>query len=213
MSAAKRMIELLKLNVGKEISRDNLAAVAKISDWPRTIRNLRQNDGWDIRPTNVGYILHSLKRKETGKKRKAISTKLRYEVLHRDESKCKRCGRTPDDGIKLHVDHKIPVEWGGKTTVDNLWTLCDICNQGKKNWFSDEDSNKMKQIMTLGSGYRRLAALFELNPNKFLTSTKISLVADIQDWPRTLRDIRQKEDMNIKPKVVNKERGYIYYPS
>lgn len=210
MSAGKRMLELLKLNVGKEVSRNNLAAVASISDWTRALRTLRQNEGWDIKATQNGYILNSLKQKDTGKKREAINAKLRYKILHRDESKCQRCGKTPDDGVKLHVDHKIPVEWGGETIIDNLWTLCDICNQGKKNWFSDEDSNMMKQIMTLDSGYQRLTALFELNPGTFIDSTKISLVAGIQDWPRALRDIRQKKNMSIKHKIVNKERGYIY---
>ena len=38
---------------------------------------------------------------------------------------------TAKDGVKLHVDHIIPVYKGGKTTMSNLQTLCDRCNLGK----------------------------------------------------------------------------------
>ena len=60
-----------------------------------------------------------------------MSAKLRYNVLKRDGFKCTICGRTQDDGVKLHVDHIFPVSKGGKTEMSNLRTLCDECNLGK----------------------------------------------------------------------------------
>lgn len=78
--------------------------------------------------------------KKSDKIREPISQKLRHQVLQRDHSKCRRCGQGPEDGVKLMVDHKIPVDWGGKTDLENLWTLCEPCNLGKKHWFSDEDN-------------------------------------------------------------------------
>ena len=45
-----------------------------------------------------------------------ISITLRAKILDRDAERCRMCGKTVEaDGIKLHVDHKIPREWGGKT--------------------------------------------------------------------------------------------------
>ena len=42
-----------------------------------------------------------------------ISKTLRAKVLTRDGRRCRMCGKTVDeDHIKLHVDHKIPREWG-----------------------------------------------------------------------------------------------------
>jgi biotin operon repressor len=205
------MLNLLKQNLGKEVSRENLASVANILDWSRTLRSLRQS-GWEIETTPHGYILHSLQMNNSGNKREQISSKLRYQVLSRDESKCQRCGRTPDDGVKLHVDHKVPVDWGGSNDLDNLWTLCDDCNGGKKNFFSDDDSEKMKRILKSDSGYQRLVNLFEENPNTFISSSKISVVAGIQDWPRTIRDIRARKNMNIQSEINKGERGYIYLP-
>ena len=63
--------------------------------------------------------------------RDLMSAKLRYKVLQRDGFKCKLCGRTQEDGVKLHVDHIFPVSKGGKTEMSNLRTLCDECNLGK----------------------------------------------------------------------------------
>ena len=58
---------------------------------------------------------------------------MRYDILRRDGFKCVRCGRGSADGVKLHVDHIVPVSRGGKSTMDNLQTLCEDCNCGKGN--------------------------------------------------------------------------------
>lgn len=43
------------------------------------------------------------------------------------------CGRGREDGVKLHVDHIVPVSRGGKSVMSNLQTLCEDCNCGKGN--------------------------------------------------------------------------------
>lgn len=63
--------------------------------------------------------------------RSQMTPKLRYSILKRDGFRCQICGRTADDGIKLHVDHILPVSKGGETVPNNLRTLCDTCNLGK----------------------------------------------------------------------------------
>lgn len=45
-------------------------------------------------------------------KRKAISTRTRFEVFKRDGFRCMYCGRTPPT-VLLHVDHIIAVSNGG----------------------------------------------------------------------------------------------------
>lgn len=65
--------------------------------------------------------------------RSLVSDSVRYDVLRRDGFKCKICGATAKDGVKLEVDHIIPVSKGGRTTMDNLQTLCERCNRGKRN--------------------------------------------------------------------------------
>jgi 5-methylcytosine-specific restriction endonuclease McrA len=64
--------------------------------------------------------------------RNRMNASIRYQVLTRDDSRCQRCGATPQtDGVILHVDHIIPVSKGGRTELDNLQTLCERCNLGK----------------------------------------------------------------------------------
>lgn len=64
---------------------------------------------------------------------RTVSAGLRVQVLNRDNFRCVFCGRSPatDEGVKLHIDHIIPFSKGGKTTPDNLQTLCNECNLGK----------------------------------------------------------------------------------
>jgi 5-methylcytosine-specific restriction endonuclease McrA len=60
-------------------------------------------------------------------------------VLHRDRFKCMLCGDHPARNAEcvLHVDHVIPWSKGGKTSEDNLRTLCATCNVGRGNRFAD----------------------------------------------------------------------------
>lgn len=75
----------------------------------------------------------ALRRKRDEKKREPIPLAIRYKVLARDGSTCRRCGRNPNDGTILHVDHMTPVSKGGTNALENLWTLCVDCNLGKGN--------------------------------------------------------------------------------
>ena len=63
--------------------------------------------------------------------RSKMTASLRYDILERDNHRCQICGSTVQDGVKLHVDHIVPVSKGGKTIPSNLRTLCDRCNLGK----------------------------------------------------------------------------------
>ena len=67
------------------------------------------------------------------KSTRAISDKLRYQVLKRDNFKCCACGASPakDPSVELHIDHIIPWSKGGESTLKNLQTLCSKCNIGK----------------------------------------------------------------------------------
>lgn len=63
-------------------------------------------------------------------KRKAISTRVRFEVLKRDSFKCQYCGANSSNG-ELHIDHITPLALGGKNDILNLVTSCAKCNLGK----------------------------------------------------------------------------------
>jgi 5-methylcytosine-specific restriction endonuclease McrA len=65
--------------------------------------------------------------------------KLRFEVFKRDNFTCQYCGRNvKDDKIKIHCDHVLPKNKGGKNTYKNLVTACEECNLGKSDVLLDE---------------------------------------------------------------------------
>jgi len=69
---------------------------------------------------------------------------IRLQVLNRDSFRCIFCGRSPatEVGVKLHIDHIVPFSKGGKSTLDNLQTLCSDCNLGK----SDRPDMKFSNV-------------------------------------------------------------------
>lgn len=69
------------------------------------------------------------------KTKRQINWRIRFLVMKRDRFKCVQCGRSPALSLEivLHVDHVIPWSKGGETVIDNLQTLCSICNIGKSN--------------------------------------------------------------------------------
>lgn len=73
--------------------------------------------------------------------RKRMTPSLRYDILKRDKFSCAICGRSEKDGVKLHVDHIIPVSKGGRTEYDNLRTLCNDCNLGKSDKYDPKGIN------------------------------------------------------------------------
>ncbi|MBK1723109.1 homing endonuclease associated repeat-containing protein [Thiocystis violacea] len=83
-------------------------------------------------PDNTNTNSDKYKVKNTGRD---PSLRLRWKVLQRDSFKCCACGASPavTPGVELHVDHVIPWSKGGETVIDNLQTLCSVCNLGKSN--------------------------------------------------------------------------------
>lgn len=61
------------------------------------------------------------------------SLRLRFRVLQRDSFRCVQCGANPatSPGVRLHIDHIVAWSKGGKTSAENLQTLCEACNLGK----------------------------------------------------------------------------------
>jgi hypothetical protein len=52
------------------------------------------------------------------------------QVRRRDNNTCQACG-AHGRGIRLQIDHIVPVKMGGETSVDNSQTLCSVCNREK----------------------------------------------------------------------------------
>ena len=73
-------------------------------------------------------IWNSLCRVERGK----VSNKMRFSIYERDGYRCRYCG-VSEQYATLEIDHIIPISKGGKSTYENLQTLCRKCNYEKGN--------------------------------------------------------------------------------
>jgi len=73
--------------------------------------------------------------KSKHKTQRTVNWRLRFLVMKRDNFKCCYCGRSPasDPEIVLNVDHIKPWSKGGESVLENLQTLCSVCNIGKSN--------------------------------------------------------------------------------
>ncbi len=73
-------------------------------------------------------IWDAICRVERGK----VSNRMRFSIYARDGYRCRNCGASQRYAA-LEIDHIIPVSKGGKSTYDNLQTLCHKCNVEKGN--------------------------------------------------------------------------------
>lgn len=144
--ARTKIRAFLEAHVGEVVTTNQISDVAGIRDYQRRIRELRDEEGMQIR-SHVDlaalkpgqYLLETLDRLPAIER--SISPQLRAEILERNGFTCQQCGSAAGDPdpyvpgrkVRLHVDHIIPISQGGTDDRDNLRALCSTCNQGKRN--------------------------------------------------------------------------------
>jgi hypothetical protein len=133
---------------------DELRTVAGgITEWARRVRELRDEEGFEIQTHNDRsdlkpgqYILINPKPKPAIARN--ISKGLRALVLDRNGFTCQMCGAVageqhPYDEAKrtrLHIGHIVDKSKGGKDELSNLRALCSVCNEGAQNQTMDRPS-------------------------------------------------------------------------
>lgn len=125
----------------------------------------------------------------------SISKTVRAWVLR--DQRCAQCGRTPtEDGVRLHVDHKIPRHWGGSNEPENLQALCSECNEGKRDYYAtfDKEAPEILKAFTYDEVHKRIGeALRAAYPNP-LRGDLLERVASAkqyqEDWQKRLRELR-----------------------
>lgn len=109
-------------------------------DPDRQIRQLHQN-GYLIK-VNTGVYRYDPK--AVSQRHLDGFTTLQKEIIFkRDSYQCVQCGMGVKEGTILHIDHIVPRDLGGKSTMDNGQTLCSRCNFLKKNLKQTESGKKM----------------------------------------------------------------------
>jgi hypothetical protein len=141
------ILDYLLAHEGKVISSKELQeASGGASEWGRRVRELRDEQGYDIlshkdrsdlKPGE--YILASTKRRPAFKR--GISKETRAIVLERNGYTCQMCGCAAGDPdpynsnrtIRLTIGHIVDKSKGGDDIPSNLRAVCSNCNEGLQN--------------------------------------------------------------------------------
>jgi len=127
-------------------SKDLQEASGGASEWGRRVRELRDEQGYDIlshkdrsdlKPGE--YILASTKRRPAFKR--GISKETRAIVLERNGYTCQMCGCAAGDPdpynsnrtVRLTIGHIVDKSKGGEDIPSNLRAVCSNCNEGLQN--------------------------------------------------------------------------------
>jgi len=132
---------------------DALRDVAGISEWARRVRELRNEEGYQILTHNdrsglkPGQYLLEDPNPQPAFARE-ISKETRAYVLDRNGFTCQMCGAVagephPHDksrNTRLHIGHIVDKSMGGTDDPANLRALCSVCNEGAANLTLDRPS-------------------------------------------------------------------------
>lgn len=138
-AAKLKILELLW--DGDWVLGDTILDVTQQSYYDRRIRELRDEDGWDIETgwleneegkKRPAYHLRSHQR-AGGIKRPSISAQERKLILTRSNFVCQICGIDLHDGVNNpQIDHKVPLLRNGLSHTDNYQAICANCNVVKR---------------------------------------------------------------------------------
>lgn len=146
--AKKKLREYFLANLNKVLTSQELQAVANGSaEWGRRVRELRNEEGYEILTNNDRsdlkpgeYLLENHKPRPAFAR--DISKETRAYVLDRNGFTCQMCGAVageahPNDPAgrktRLHIGHIIDKSKGGTDDRSNLRALCSVCNEGAQN--------------------------------------------------------------------------------
>ena len=98
----------------------------------------------------------------------------------------------------MHVDHKLPREWGGPTEEWNLQALCSDCNEGKKAYYATFDAVAPQIMNAIGheSVHVRIGEVLKAFEAEGLETPDevIEFVAEARGrqryWEKRMRELR-----------------------
>jgi hypothetical protein len=141
------ILEFFLKNIGKVLeSKQIQAASGGASEWARRVRELRNEEGYqilthkdraDLKPNQ--YLMETLKRLPAFARN--ISKETRAWVLERNGYTCQMCGLAAGDPdpfnpgrtVRLTMGHILDKSKGGDDLPTNLRAICTNCNEGLQN--------------------------------------------------------------------------------
>mgnify|MGYP003390019457 CR=1 FL=1 len=143
----KLILDYFLSNLGKVLeSRDIQVASGGAVEWARRVRELRNEEGYqilshkdrnDLKPNQ--YLMITEKRVPSFAR--TVSKETRAWVFERNGYSCQMCGVAAGDPdplnssrtVRLTIGHIVDKSKGGEDTPQNLRAVCTNCNEGLQN--------------------------------------------------------------------------------
>jgi len=185
MGARDKLRQYFLNHIGEVLDSDTLREIADISEWARLVRELINEEGYqilthhdrtDLKPGQ--YILINPKPQPAFARE--ISKEVRAYVLDRNGFTCQMCGAVagephpydPNRKTRLHIGHIIDKSMGGTDDPSNLRAICSVCNEGASNLTLERpSSDKLLIQIRRATGADQLKVL-EWLVNKFPNKVK-----------------------------------------
>jgi hypothetical protein len=143
-------------------------------------------------------------------RRRGLSPRIEAEVYSNYRQCCAMCGRSPNhDGVRLVIDHKLPVAWGGTSEVDNLQPLCEEHNRGKQAFFSsfDEYAPAIRAATVNADIYVRIGELLKALAGKPVPVELVEVIAGETNRGDPTKRLRELRPLGWRIRVVKKKQG------
>lgn len=143
----QKILNYFLQNLGSVLeSKDIQEAAGGAVEWARRVRELRNEEGYQIlshkdrADLKVGQYLLLTKKRVPAFKRE-ISKETRAWVLERNGYTCQMCGVAAGDAdplggvrtVRLTIGHILDKSKGGDDSPNNLRAVCTNCNEGLQN--------------------------------------------------------------------------------
>jgi 5-methylcytosine-specific restriction endonuclease McrA len=175
----------------------------------RRLRELR--DVFDIPTLREGrryvYLLTG-RRAEPRDRRGGLSAAARARVFQAYGARCAWCGRTPrEDGVKIVVDHIVPLDLGGADSEENCQLLCEEDNHAKQARFAEykDSAEAISKAINHDDVHVRIGELLKGLKGTPVPVDLINLVAREENRGDPTRRLRELRDLGWII-TVHKER-------
>jgi hypothetical protein len=179
----------------------------------RRLRGLRTHFEIPATRADLGYVYPLVGwRGDAGERtrRARLSPRVEAKVYAAYGGRCAWCGKnSQDDGVRVVIDHKIPLDLNGTDEFENLQLLCVKHNHAKQAMFGEfeEWSSALKAAITLEEAHLRIGEFLKAAAGRQVPVDLINLVAREENRGDPTRRMRELRALGWKIDVTRRKTG------